>query len=208
MDVSCAGIILEETDTESTSSGRMQHLNYPFWVQPLPKSRKQKRFCSLWPNEILIFPSEDIEITPLFTSSAASWLQQPNSDGTYKVDPFGNYSSENNPQSVGEHTIACILKKNGSHRIFFADELAFSQMTHYSQSYENFEVMMDCILILSQRTDLISMRKTPSLTSPVFSDEDFDAKKISAYGTVFILMPMLIAAFFVIFGRIRRGKIL
>ena len=207
LDVSCANIVLEETDTGGNSSGRLQHLNYPFWVQPLPKSNQQKKFCSLWPNEILIFPTDDTEISPLFTSSAASWLQNPNSDGTYKVDPFGNYSGENNPQSVGEHTIACILQKNGSKRIFFADELSFSQMTHYSQSYENFEVMLDCVLVLCQRDELLSMRKASSLATPVFEEEDFGAKKLSAYGLVFILVPMLIVVFFVIFGRIRRGKL-
>ncbi|MGL4981402.1 MAG: Gldg family protein [Treponemataceae bacterium] len=221
-------LVLDVANFRITMEGKSkdaqyEYINYPFWVSLLNQNlskddlivKNVQNMQLFWPSSLITFSTQDVAITPLFSSSSASWLQLPLEQGGFLTNPFEKYTFEANPRSVGSHVIGAKLegsvdgyistgKSVATRCIVVSDEYMFSNMLHYTGTSSNFDFLVNAVLWLSDEQQLLSIRQKQDSSGQRKDFEDaklYNQRQRSFLAFQFILLPLLIGAIFFVVKR-------
>ncbi|MGL4986092.1 MAG: Gldg family protein [Treponemataceae bacterium] len=203
-----------------------QYINYPFWVTTLNQNTNKENSVIknvppvqlFWPSSMILFGSDDLVATTLFTSSSASWVQNPLDQAGYRTNPFEQYNFESNPRSLGTHILASQFEgKVSGYRltgksepvrfIVIADEYLFSNMLHQTGTSANLDFLLNAVLWLVEDEELLEIRQKYSITGykKDFIDENsYNQRRRSLVAFQFIFLPLSIIIFFLIWNKKRK----
>lgn len=212
LDISNARLTMQE-DSENPS---YKNINYPFWPIALTQYASlnhpiMNTFSSLnfyWPSPLYIYESETLHIDSLVKSTPYSWLMEKskNEESPFEANPFGTYTSDMNPRSLGQYTLVATAEGkinpyyeagsgNECRFLVFGDQFLPSNLVTYTSSPSNLDFFINSILWLQREDNLLSIRSKGFTDTSLFkiqNHDDFQRAKVKTIFTSIIMIPVFV----------------
>lgn len=215
----------------STDTNQSLYLNYPFWLVCLPQyvnpshavTERFTAFETYWASPLTLYTDtglENLEITPLILSSPSAWLQKPDTQKElpYVTDPFISENLTPDEATKGQFILMAALEgqvpllystgKSEPVRIIVSGDQYFpSTVIENTNSPENLDLLVDSLLWLSGKDNLLSLKNKGTMNATLWKITDSDAFAQAARISKFILFgaePLLIAVCALMFFIIRK----
>lgn len=232
-DISCSTITMYSQDESENpfqqNSTHAKVLNYPLWINTLPQQNCRSGATFFWPDPLEITATnDDFTVEPYIISSPSSYFYEFERNAKFKLietNPFileqQNISSFDKGNQILSAKISGnltglynLLTSNHSEIMVIPDQYFLNNtMTGYnskdSGDYRNFELVTGLLLKLNGEEDLSVLQSKFSTDTSLYKISDvnkFVKLQLFTYLFIFILIPLLISAVYVILQIILKHK--
>ena len=209
LDKSCYKITL----MTSEYSNEYKSIEYPFWIET-------NSGIFYWTSAIFYKNSDKISVRQLQKSSKESWLTEIyNTDGNFiNTSPFNEKNLQPNLKTQNEYNLACEFsgtftglfntKSVVNKLVLISDQYFASKMINYTNNIENFNLVANELLNLTEKDFLIKLKNKNTDDYSFSKIQDITQlqylSKFVIFVTVFI--PILILISCILILKIKKGR--
>lgn len=180
----------------ASDANKSEYLNYPFWIvcQPQfanhahPVTERFAAFETYWASPLTLWQddrSDSPEITALMLTSGSAWLQKPDTSKElpYVTDPFITENLSPDEATLGQYVLAASVEgqlngyySTGKSRpvrlIVSGDQYFPSTMIENTNSPENLDFLVNSLLWLSGKDQLLSLKNKGMMNATLYKKTD------------------------------------
>lgn len=216
----------------STDQNQSLYLNYPFWLVCLPQyanpshavTERFTAFETYWASPLTVYGMADerITATPLVMTSPSAWLQKPDEakELPYVTDPFVSENLTLDEATKGQYVLMASLegelpgwystgRSEPVRLIVSGDQYFPSTVIENTNSPENLDLLVDSLLWLSGKDDMLSLKNKGTMNATLWKITDSTAfakaaslSNLVLFGAIPIII-ILIALLFIILRKKR-----
>lgn len=207
-DISCYPLTMESGDGNNAEYVTQ---NYPLWIVLQNQKEARQGATVFWASPLSLYG----EVRPLLYTTNLAWTQKPaaSDDGSlFLTNPFLIPKTAAASESENGTFLVAARSKNISlvSDQFFVSSLMTGFISGESSGdFRNYDYMTKELLILRGDGELASlMEKAAPVTAlyKIIDEADFAKERLRAIALMFVILPLLILAFFV-FIQLKRRKI-
>lgn len=215
----------------STDTNQSLYLNYPFWLVCLPQyanpehtvTERFTAFETYWASPLTIYEDngfDNLTITPLILSSTSAWLQKPDTQKElpYVTDPFISENLTPDEATKGQYILMAAMegqvpgwystgKSDDVRLIISGDQYFPSTVIENTNSPENLDLLVDSLLWLSGKDNLLSLKNKGNMNATLWKITDSEAFANAASVSkliLFVFEPLVIILCALLFVIIRK----
>lgn len=217
-----------------SSNGQNQslYLNYPFWLVCLPQyanpshavTERFTAFETYWASPLTIYENTDekLSVTPLIFTSPSAWLQKPDTEKElpYVTDPFVSENLSPDEATKGQYVLMAALEgelpgwystgKSAQMRLIVSGDQYFpSTVIENTNSPENLDLLVDGLLWLSGKDDMLSLKNKGSMNATLWKITDsteFSKAATLSEIILFCVEPLIILLCALLFTIFRKKR--
>lgn len=209
LDKSCYKITL----MTSEYSNEYKSIEYPFWIET-------KSGIFYWPSAIFYKNSDEISVRQLQKSSKESWLTEIyNTDGNFiNTSPLNEKNLQPNLKTQNEYNLACEFsgtftglfntKSVDNKLVLISDQYFASKMINYTNNIENFNLVANELLNLTEKDFLIKLKNKNTDDYSFSKIQDISQLQYLSKFVIFVtaFVPILILISCILFLKIKKGR--
>ena len=213
--------INEKLSLINQKSGLSETLSYPFWIKSKNKqhsSLKNPNITFYWASPQYLFNDFDKTKSSVTYYSYPESIAESFSVDNFVSDPFilQDYSIKSKEsynlisQIEGIFSGFYSIDDSVKTRIaVISDQYFLSNLNEYTNSFDNFTILIDTLLWITQKEDLLSLKNKitkPSILYKKASEDIFYADYIKSFMSYTLGLPFLFLCLMIIVSIVRREK--